>query len=170
MGQPPSPPEATDQRCANINKSLETKQTSCWNISQLPFRNKCPALTFLKLWQKQLPPQEQTGTEMFYFIQLKKKSLFIYFYRIQKFCHTPIKYVSYCTSESSHLTLLHIFRCLSLSLLTNPAENKNMSYSTWMQPSASSHSQSNNKHHCGYWVMHMLRESCPPSEQSPILI
>lgn len=68
----PYPPKATEQRCANISKSLKTKQTSCWNISQLPFRNKCPALTFLKLWQRQLPPQKGSGTVVFYPTQFKK--------------------------------------------------------------------------------------------------
>jgi len=50
--QPPLlSPKATDRRCADVTKSLKTKQTSCLKISQLPFRKKCPAFTFLQPWQ-----------------------------------------------------------------------------------------------------------------------
>lgn len=45
------PPNATEQGCANVSKDLKPKQTSCSKISQLPFRNKCPAFNFLKPWQ-----------------------------------------------------------------------------------------------------------------------
>lgn len=154
------PKQQSKDVCANISKSLKTKQTSCWNISQLPFRNKCPALTFLKLWQRQLPPQKGSGTVVFYPTQFKK---IFFFYRIQKFCRALVRLISHCASESSHLTLLHIFRCLSLNLLSTPAENKNISYNTQTQPGACRYSQFHNKYRDRYWVMHVLRENCSPS-------
>lgn len=89
--------------------------------------------------------------------------ILFFFYRIQKFCHTPVRLISHWTSESSHLMLLNIFRCLSLNLLPTPAENENISYNTQTLPGACRYSQFNNKYRDRHWVMRVLRESCSPS-------
>lgn len=120
--QPPLlPPKATEQRCANVNKFLKSKQTSCSKISQLPFRNKCPAFIFLKPWQGNSLPRSNQGLRWLIPHSLRRV---LFFFTEFRNCHTPIRYISDCRSESRQLMLLNIFRWLSLNLLCTQEKTK----------------------------------------------